>query len=486
MFQGTSSNAGKSLMTSALCRVLKQDGVKVAPFKAQNMSNNSFVTHDNKEVARAQVVQAQACGLEPDARFSPILLKPTSDKNSQIILQGKAISNMSIFEYHKFKNKAFELVKEDYDSLLDEYDVIILEGAGSPAEINLKEHDIVNMNMAKVCNTPVLLVGDIHLGGIYASFVGHYHLFNNWEKDLLKGFIVNRFRGEQSLLERAHDDLYKYTQKPVYGVIPYINELNIPEEDSVNFKAINHENHTEMNTLDVVIIDLPHISNFTDFDALKNEKCISLRKVTKPENFNHPDLVIIPGSKNTISDINHIINNGLAKQILQYSRLKSSTIIGICGGFQMLGKSIQDPHLIEGSLTQCEGLGLLNMHTEMKELKSLRQIRTKHIPSGTEVNGYEIHHGESNQHQCKEIFLHENCNLGYSNQDNNIWGTYIHGIFDSKNFRQWFINSLLKTKGFEPIIVNSTQYSLESEFNKLANTFRENVDMKSIYKLLNL
>lgn len=484
MFQGTASNVGKSMMTSALCRVLKQDGYNVAPFKSQNMSNNSYVTKHGEEVARAQVVQAQACGLDPDVRFSPVLLKPTGDMGSQVIVSGKPLAHLEVKEYYQSKEKIFNEVKDHFESLRNEFDVIVMEGAGSAAEINLKKHDIVNMNMAKVANTPVVLVGDIFLGGIYASFLGSYYTLEKWEKNLLKGFLVNRFRGDASLLTSAHDTILQQTGKPVIGVMPDITNLDLPEEDSVNFKDESNANLVDKEKIDIALIDLPHISNFTDFDALKNEALVCLRKVKSVDEFLKPDVVIIPGSKNTLTDLKHLKDVGLFDCIINYSKEKRGHVVGICGGYQMLGDELFDPYEIESKHKKQEGMKLLTMRTTLLENKTLQQTTAKHLMSSSEVIGYEIHHGESVNNGLKELFKQPG--LGLVNKDGTVWGSYLHGIFDNDDFRHWFVKEQCLIKGIDIEKEASHSYDLEPEFDKLASVFREHVDLKYIKELLKL
>ncbi len=307
MLQGTSSNAGKSIMAAAFCRILLQDGYSVAPFKAQNMSLNSYVTRDGGEMGRAQVVQAQACRIDPDVRMNPILLKPSSDTGAQVILMGKPVGNMDVNTYIRYKPEAFTAVKEAYDSLASEHDVIILEGAGSPAEVNLKHHDIVNMTMARYARSPVILVGDIDRGGVFASFIGTMEVLAEWERALVAGFVINRFRGDKSLLDDAINYVERYTGRPTFGVVPYLQDLGLPEEDSVTFKSgPKEETRPAGDVVEIALIDLPHISNFTDFDSLRLEPDVHLSIVREPRDMGHPDVVILPGSKNVIGDLDYL------------------------------------------------------------------------------------------------------------------------------------------------------------------------------------
>ncbi|MCM8531534.1 MAG: cobyric acid synthase [Lentisphaeraceae bacterium] len=476
MIQGTASNAGKSILTAAFCRILFQDGVKVTPFKSQNMSLNSYVTHDGFEIARAQVVQAQASRLDPDIRMNPILLKPNADKGTQVIINGKVVDNMVWKDYIKYKATAFEEVKKSYDSLADEYDAVVLEGAGSPAEVNLKKNDIVNMGMARYANCPVLLSGDIDRGGVYASFVGTTEVLLPWERNLVSGFLVNRFRGDASLLQEAHDFVELHTDKPVLGVIPYIHRLGLPEEDSVSFKEkVNVPNGYG---LDIAVIDFPKISNFTDVDAFDVEDDVNVRIVREVHQLGRPDCLILPGSKGTMSDFEYIKKIGLVEAILNLSQSSTCEIVGICGGFQMLGKSILDPQKVEFHKERISGLGLLDIETEMASQKILKQVNL-----GNDVEGYEIHHGKTSVGNSKVMMASDNEVLGV--QDGHVWGTYLHGIFDNDKYRMEFLNKLRKSKGL-PEKNTPTMYNLEPAFDHLAETVRQNVELDKIYKLMGL
>ncbi|HHB77330.1 MAG TPA: cobyric acid synthase, partial [Desulfobulbus sp.] len=401
MLLGTGSDVGKSILVAALGRILLQDGCRVAPFKAQNMSLNSYVTRDGGEMGRAQVVQAQACRLDPDVRMNPILLKPNSDVGSQVIVNGRPVGNMKVREYVAYKKQIWQQACRAYDSLAGEHAVMLLEGAGSPGEVNLKSHDIVNTKMARYAGAKALLVGDIDRGGVYASFIGHVEVMEPWERDLLAGFVVNRFRGDASLLDDAHKYVSAHTSKPVLGVLPYIHDLGLPQEDSVSFKAgLFTGLRPETAHIEVVLIDTPHISNFTDIEPLLTEPDVFVRIIDRPENFGHPDAIILPGSKNVAADLGFIRKSGLDKSIARAAG-KGVEIVGICGGFQMLGHRINDPHGLEGGPgSSCIGLGLLDMVTELAPFKTLTRKKGRHLHSGCPVHGYEIHHGIS---LCEEF-----------------------------------------------------------------------------------
>ncbi len=486
MFQGTSSNAGKSVLTAALCRILLQDGVRVAPFKAQNMSLNSYVTHDGLEMGRAQVVQAQAARLDPDVRMNPILLKPNSDTGSQIIVRGKPVGNMGVFEYVKYKATAMDVACECYDDLASDFDTIILEGAGSPGEVNLKKHDIVNMRMARYAESPVILVGDIDRGGVYASFVGTMEVLNHWERALVAGFLVNRFRGDAKLLEDAHDYVKMHTGKEVLGVIPYLANHGIPEEDSVSFKEGLFEGEKpDQDHIEIVVISLPHISNFTDIEPFIAEPDVYLRIVEEPADLGNPDVIIIPGSKNVIGDLQAINGVGLSAQIQQKAD-DGVEIVGICGGYQMLGKNIHDPQNIESNLGQIKGLSLLAMDTELAKDKTLIRRKGVHKQSGKDVYGYEIHHGQTKSNESPLFAYDDESACGISSLSGNIWGCYLHGLFDADGYRRAFIDSIRLRKGLAAYQGTATLYDLEPAFDRLADTVRAGLDMDRVYKLLNL
>jgi cobyric acid synthase CobQ/L-threonine-O-3-phosphate decarboxylase len=487
MFQGTSSNAGKSVLTAALCRILHQDGFQVAPFKAQNMSLNSFVTRDGLEMGRAQVVQAQACRIEPDARMNPVLLKPNSDTGSQVILNGKPVGNMNVGEFIRFKPQAFEVAKHAFDSLASENEVVVLEGAGSPAEVNLKRHDITNMRMAQYAQAPVLLVGDIDRGGVFASFVGTMEVLSEWERALVAGFVVNRFRGQQSLLQDALDYTQRHTGRPTLGVVPYLRNLGLPEEDSVSFKqAKSNGVGGGIDRVEIAMIDLPHISNFTDFDSLNIEPDVVLRIVRSAEELGRPDAIILPGSKNVVSDLEHLCRTGLTAAIRGLAREERTEIIGICGGYQMLGEKILDPHGIESVPRTENALGLLPLVTVMEQEKTLRRVAGRHLVSGIQVEGYEIHHGQTQLNAGgNPMVVGDNGEVIGAGNDL-VWGSYLHGIFDADSFRRWFIDRLRVRRGLPAVGRNLAIYDLQEAFDRLANTVRESLDMERIYKLLKL
>lgn len=486
MFQGTSSNAGKSVLTAALCRILLQDGVRVAPFKAQNMSLNSYVTAAGLEMGRAQVVQAQAARLDPDVLMNPILLKPNSDTGSQVIVRGRAIGNMSVMDYVSYKEKAMGIVSACYDELSAEYQAIILEGAGSPGEVNLKGHDIVNMRMARHAQSPVILVGDIDRGGVYASMVGHMEVFNQWERQLVAGFLVNRFRGNSDLLGDAHDYVLAHTGKEVLGVIPYLHHHGIPEEDSVSFKEGLFEGTRPAGEhIEIGIINLPHISNFTDLEPFIAEADVYLRIISSLEDLGDPDVLILPGSKNVIADLLHLKESGMFHAIRKRAE-SGCEVVGICGGYQMLGTRIGDPHGIESSRTTIDGLALIAMETTLAEAKTLTRKKGLHLASGQAVCGYEIHHGQSSAAGDALFSYQDGTTCGCAAPELSVWGSYLHGIFDSDPFRRSFIEGLRQRKGYGPHRGPVNLYDLEPAFERLADTVRKALDMDQIYKIMGL
>ncbi|MBK1812389.1 cobyric acid synthase [Clostridium sp. YIM B02505] len=504
MIQGTASSVGKSILVAALCRIFKQDGFRVVPFKSQNMSLNSYITLDGKEMGRAQVLQAYACGLEPEVYMNPILLKPTSDKKSQVIVNGKVFGNYTAMEYHNMKSGFKDMLKKHFDKLEEDFDIVVMEGAGSPAEINLRDKDIVNMGMAELVDAPVVLVGDIDKGGVFAALAGTMLLLKEDEKKRVKGTIINKFRGDVKILEPGLNMLEEIIDKPTLGVVPYFR-LKLEDEDgAVDF------NKKVTAPIDVAVIKLPRISNFTDLDALKNEEGVSVRFITSIEEFGTPDLLIIPGSKNTIEDLKALRENGLEDKIITYS--KDGMIIGICGGYQMLGENIEDPYEVETELKEIKGMGLLDIETVFEKEKVTTRVKAnviaelfrKHKTSNNDCNkleqvyGYEIHMGtssygieadplfeivERNGQSLEKQVIYKD---GAINTNGNIMGTYIHGIFDGCSFREFVINKLREKKGLPYKKANNYESLRESELDKLADIVRESLDMDKIYEIVGL
>jgi adenosylcobyric acid synthase len=488
---GTGSGVGKSVIVSALCRIFLQDGYRVCPFKAQNMALNSFVTKEQGEIGRAQATQAQACRIEPSIDMNPILIKPTSDVGAQVIVQGKPIGNMNAMRYTKYKKRLLGKVRESFRRLSGKYEVVVIEGAGSPAEINLKSHDIVNLKMASYAKAPVILVGDIDKGGVFAWIIGTLELLTSRERKMIKGIIINKFRGDKKLLKSGLDFLERRTGIKVLGVIPYYKDIRIPEEDAVPLDGFKNK-VSRGQKLNIDVIYLPHISNFTDFDGLENEPDVRLRYVKRPEELSSPDVIIIPGTKNTISDLIYLTKSGFAKRILSMiNSNKIMQVVGICGGYQMLGSKIHDRKGLESRCRQIRGLNLLPVETSLKTNKVLAQVKAKDLFSGCELSGYEIHHGSTRiTGDCRptfEIFERNSrkteCLDGAISADRRVLGTYIHGIFDAHSFRREFLNKLRLKKGWPALPVRE-RLGLNTEFDKLAKLVRDNIDTDFLHRIL--
>ena len=490
MIQGTASDAGKSLIAAGLCRILKQDGYTVVPFKSQNMALNSFITKKGFEMGRAQVVQAEAAGIDPDVRMNPVLLKPTSDRKSQVVFMGKVLKDMDAVDYHEFKQELLPKIKEVYQELDQEYDAIILEGAGSPAEINLNERDIVNMGMARLVDAPVILVADIDKGGVFASIYGTIELMPEEDRKRIKGVLINKFRGDVALLQSGIDMIEELTQVPVLGVVPYA-DIDIDSEDSV---ALGNKGRTfnQEKDLDVAIITLKRISNFTDFHSLEIQPDVSVRYVMPGDAIGNPDLLILPGSKNTIEDMQVLQDSGIVDQIRQCAD-QGIRIFGICGGFQLLGKKISDPNHVESELDEIEGLGLLDVETQMQGTKRTTQVQAEH--EGQLLEGYEIHMGEteiSDQVSPFSRIVLQNGEEtsrydGAVSLDKRIQGTYLHGVFDNSQWTRDYLNQIRLEKGLEPITDQAIDLKefKDLQYDKLAAIIRDAVDMKKIYQIMN-
>ncbi len=485
MVQGTGSHVGKSLLVTALGRIFRQDGLRVAPFKAQNMSNNSFVCRDGGEIARSQTLQAMACGVAPAVEMNPVLLKPCTDSGSQVIVMGRPVKTMNAREYQNFKPSLIPTVQRCLGRLRDEYDLVLIEGAGSPAEINLRESDIVNMKTAALADAPVILVGDIDFGGVFAQLVGTLHLLLEEERARICGFVINKFRGDPEILKPGLDYLEAETGQKVLGVLPFYQDIRLPEEDSVPLWNGNAEHHEGSVRIDV--IRHPRISNFTDFDALKAEPDVSLRYVDRPDDL-LPDALLLPGTKSTIPDLRRLKSAGFPEHVAR-CREQGVTVAGICGGFQMMGRVLRDPDHIESETETEEGLGLLPMETVFDENKQTAQVRAIHIESGAEVSGYEIHMGKT-RGEGKAVFrIVERLGKpasdwdGASTDQGRVWGTYIHGVFDSGPFRRRFINALRARKGLDPLWTPADT-NLSGAIDQLADRVRADLDIGEIYKIV--
>lgn len=500
MMMGTSSHVGKSILATAMCRILYRKGKKVVPFKAQNMALNSYVTRDGDEMGRAQVAQAEAAGMEPMVDMNPVLLKPTGNAASQVIIMGKPVGNMSAREYHRgYSLKAFDAVKEALGRLDKEYDTIVIEGAGSPAEINLKANDIVNMRVAKYLQAPVLLIADIDRGGALASLVGTLELLDEEERALVKGLVINKFRGDVTLLTPAIDFLEEKTGKPVLGVVPHIDQMGIDDEDSVSLEE-KQAAPTE-GDIRIAVIQTPKISNFTDFDALAHEKDVALYYVKSVEDLGEPDVIILPGSKNTTEDMLYLRKSGLGEKILAHAKA-GKAVIGICGGYQMLGEVIRDPQHTESQNDEVAGLGLLGMETVFASEKLTSQVVAQcqdlHFMgqsiSADNLQGYEIHMGhtaftrEADKHPftvCQRRGKTCASQEGTANAAGNVFGTYIHGVFDNDVFRRSVLNAIRYSKGLEAL-ANTRNVMAEKQqaYEHLADVVENALDMEKLYQIM--
>jgi adenosylcobyric acid synthase len=488
MIQGTGSGVGKSIITAALCRIFKDRGVKVAPFKAQNMALNSFVTRDNCEMGRAQVYQAEACGVEPDVRMNPILLKPSADNCSQVIIMGKPAGSRSAKNYYKDFECHREVVTQAYDSLASEYEVIVIEGAGSPAEINLQKWELVNMHMAAYAKAPVLIVGDIDRGGVFAWMKGTYDLVLDHYRPMIKGFLINKFRGDVSLLEPGIKTFEKIVNSKVLGVIPYFHHISVDEEDTMPHDLVSDASEKEYVTIGMVPVS--HLSNFTDFIPLAHEKDVNLMFASHPLELEKCDCIIIPGSKSTISDAVILKQSGWFHKIQQL-HLRGKIIVGICGGFQMLGQQICDPYAIESPQFQTQGINLLPLVSTIEKTKKLSQVclslqQTEIFPLSCSVRGYEIHMGKTEIiGSLSPLFHTSDISTGVCSDDCSIIGTYVHGFFDDDTARRAFINFLRLRKGLKPLNKGLSYHDYrQTQFENLANHVRQNCSMNEIYELI--
>ncbi|MEN3003616.1 cobyric acid synthase [Dehalobacterium formicoaceticum] len=490
MIQGTGSSVGKSLLCTALCRIFTQDGYRVNPFKSQNMSNNSYITAEGHEMGRAQVMQAEAAGKAPRAVMNPILLKPTSDHRSQVVIRGKVFDTKDAIEYYEFKPRLKSMVQEIYDDLANESDIVVIEGAGSPAEINLKQDDIVNMGMAKMAQAPVLLAGDIDRGGVFASLAGTLLLLDEDEKKLVKGVIVNKFRGSLDILQPGLEMLEDIIHLPVLGVVPYFH-LNLEDEDSVTDWDKFRSN--QQGEIDIAVIKLPHISNFTDFNVLKLHEDVHLRFVGLEDDLGRPDVIMLPGTKSTVADMEMLWKSGMAKKI-QDSHEKGSIVFGICGGYQILGREILDPDHVESSLDGIKGLDLLDIVTSFRGEKTTVLSEGEDQIFHAHVKGYEIHMGETVLLEGTSPLVQltptsEGSPQSYDgavNGDQTVFGTYFHGVFDSSAFTREFLNRVRNARNLAPLpnkVQDYWQYK-DEQYDKLADVVRESLDMDQIYRIV--
>ncbi|CNI61411.1 cobyric acid synthase [Yersinia mollaretii] len=498
MVQGTASDVGKSVLVAGLCRIFMQDGYRSAPFKSQNMALNSGITPQGEEMGRAQIFQAEAAGIAPDVRMNPVLLKPTSDRKAQVVLMGKVACNMDAVEYHQYKPQLQQQISEVYHSLAGEYDVMVLEGAGSPAEINLRDRDIVNMGMAAIADAPVVLVADIDRGGVFASIYGTLALLHPHEKARVKGVIINKFRGDIALLKPGLEQIEALTDVPVLGVMPWL-DIDLEDEDGVALQNGKYDD-AAAKALDIAVIRLPHIANFTDFNALAAQPDVRLRYVSQLSALGQPDLIILPGSKNTLGDLQWLHHSGLAAALLAQHQ-QQVPVIGICGGYQMLGKRIVDG--VESGLEQMEGLGLLDVETQFAQEKVTTRVSGAclaalpgMLASCAEhpLEGYEIHMGVSQLGADATPFARltlrngqaEQGEDGAVNRDGNVLGSYIHGLFDSHHFTRSLLDNLRQHKGlavFDGVTVNYAEHK-QQQFDLLAAEMRQHIDIERIYQLM--
>jgi len=499
MIQGTASTVGKSVLVAALCRIFHEDGLDVAPFKAQNMSLNSYVTPDGGEIGRAQAMQADAAGVESAVEMNPVLLKPEADSRSQVVLLGRPHLSIPAKEYHQLRNELWPVITQSLDTLRAKHDIIVIEGAGSPAEVNLRDGDIVNMSVARYAHAPVLLAGDIDRGGVFASLLGTLWLLEPEEKELIRGLVINKFRGDLSLLEPGLSFLENKSRIPVIGVVPYFRDIKLPEEDSV---ALDRRQQGRQHaSIDIAVIRLPHISNFDDFDPLEQQERVNLHYVDSPEQMDNADLVILPGSKTTAADLDWLVSRGLDEKIRQLHE-RGAFIIGICGGYQMLGERILDPQGVESTSPEKAGLNLLPVttvfspHKETHRISGIVQAQNGLLKNVPEIpfEGYEIHMGGTDNASDSAAFCIKErsgqpCTRyeldGCISPDGRVLGTYIHGLFHNQELCLGILKSIAETRG-GLMDFNTQSIDREKEFTKLAALVRSNLDMDAVYRISGL
>ncbi len=514
MIQGTTSDAGKSFIAAALCRIFAQDGYSVAPFKSQNMALNSFITQDGMEMGRAQVMQAEAAGIQPDVRMNPVLLKPAGDDGSQVIAMGEVVETMKAQRYYGYKAELRPVVERAYASLASEFDIVVIEGAGSPAEINLRDDDFVNMGMAKIAGAPVLICGDIDRGGVFASLYGTVALLDDTERPYVKGTIINKFRGDVEILRPGLPQLEQLCGVPVLGVVPML-DVDIDDEDSLSSRLVRQRNGT---AIDIAVVRLPHLSNFTDFNSLERFDQVAVRYVRNPHELGQPDLVIVPGSKNTMGDLAWMRQSGMESYVVRLAR-SGVPVMGVCGGYQMLGQELHDPDGIEYGGTM-RGMGLLPAKTMFEQGKTRTRVTGKvgelegmFAPlSGATFSGYEIHMGKTDAGNFSQLAVHgggtfagdgELAGAGdgggpggasaacdHTSPDGcvhgNVLGTYVHGIFDDGDFASRMVELLAKRKGLDLQGAPSISYEeyKNQQYDLLAAGVRQSLDMDAVYKIL--
>ncbi len=496
MVVGTTSHAGKSFLTAALCRILARQGWRVAPFKGQNMALNAYVTASGGEIGYAQAVQAWAAGISPWVEMNPILLKPQGNMTSQVIIKGKSVGQVSAIEYYqKYFDMGWKAIQESLSRLEEEFDILVCEGAGSPAEINLKHRDLTNMRIAKYLNADTILIADIERGGVFAHIVGTLELLDPDERALIKGIVINKFRGLRAILDPGINWLEERTKIPVLGVIPWIDNA-FPAEDSLSL--LERSNTGNKGDINISIIKLPHIANFTDFDPLESESTVMIKYINHEDDLGHPDALIIPGTKTTISDLLVLQKTGLAQKIQNYV-LSGGTVLGICGGFQMLGKYIADPEGIEGKVGKYKALDLLPIKTTIdgQKIAKQRNVISSYLQNGLPMTGYEIHQGKSRRLEPEEMnnnptninnknihyqYLFDDQSLGMVDETNSVFGTYLHGLFDNGAWRRSWLNKLRQQRGLSSLPTGIPNYREQREvlLDSIADFVTNHLDLTSI------
>jgi len=497
MVQGTGSHSGKSLLTMALCRMFSRDGLRVAPFKAQNMSLNSFVTPDGCEFSRAQAIQADAAGAVPRVEMNPVLLKPQDGIRSQVVAMGKPLCVASAREYRDLTSRLWPLVTRSLDALRESNDIVVMEGAGSPAEINLRRHEIVNMRVARYAEAPVMLVGDIDRGGVFASLLGTVALMEPEERALFRAFVINKFRGDPSLLDSGLEELKQRTGVSTAGVLPFFTEVNLPEEDSVGLEDPKEAQPEPEAPLDIAVIRLPRIANFDDFDPLRREPGVRLRYVDSPGRIGSADLIVIPGSKTTVADLEWMRQRGLDRSVLAHRRT-GRPVVGLCGGYQMLGQSILDPEGVESDCPQTEGLGLLPVKTVFGSKKATCQVKAEVVSGrglmagsqGDSISGYEIHMGRTCGAGTSPFRIRERSGRpadapeGAMDSEGLTLGTYLHGLFHNHNFRRRLLLHLAAEKNIA--LPDGAVLDMEKEYDRLADLVSRHLDMDFVHRIAGL
>lgn len=494
MVQGTSSSAGKSLLVTALCRIFARRGLRVAPFKGQNMSNNAAVCADGSEIGRSQALQAAAAYLAPTAEMNPVLLKPEADSRSQVVVQGRPWRTLDARAYYRQREQLWPIVTACLDRLRDEYDLVVIEGAGSPAELNLLRVDMVNMNVARYCEAPVLLVGDIDRGGVFAQLLGTLWLLSDEERRLVRGLIVNKFRGDRSLFDSGVTILEERGRVPVLGVVPWLSDLNLPEEDGQSLES-SSAGRPAADELDIAVIQFPRIANFDDFDPLQAEAGVCLRYVRSPEQLGRPAAIILPGTKSTMADLQWLQTSGLAERILQL-RQQGTVVVGICGGYQMLGRQILDPDHVESACSQVSGLGLLPTKTVFSRTKATNQVRAvvqddRHCRGcrGLTVTGYEIHMGQTTSNApwlelCERGQMPLAVGDGAVSDDGRVWGCYLHGLFANDGFRSAWLSTLRRAGAYTRDESFTPAESLDVKLDRMADRVEAALDMHRLTEII--